>query len=65
MEAKGSHWGDRTLDRTLDRTRLACRVSSTDRCAGRSARVCDRSVRGSMGQARPVTHLGEQHEGKD
>jgi hypothetical protein len=28
-EAKGSHWGDRTLDRTLDRTRLACPVSSS------------------------------------
>jgi hypothetical protein len=59
-EAKGSHWGDRTRDRT----RLARPVSSTGRRAGRSARVCDRSVRSLAGPARPVTHLGEQREGK-
>jgi hypothetical protein len=29
MEAKQSHWGDRTLNRTLDRTRLTRPVSSS------------------------------------
>jgi hypothetical protein len=63
-EAKGSHWGDLTRDRTLDRTRLARPVSSTGRRAGRSARVCDRSVRSLAGPVHPVTHLGEQRGGK-
>jgi hypothetical protein len=58
-EAKGSHWGDRALDRRSDRTRLARPVNSTGRRAGRSARVCDRTVRGSKGLAHLVTHLGE------
>jgi hypothetical protein len=63
-EAKGSHWGDRTRDRTHDRMRLARPVSSTGRCVGRRARVCDRSVRTLAGPVRPVTHPGEQREGK-
>jgi hypothetical protein len=64
MEAKESHWGDRTLNQTLYQTRLARPVSSTGRRAGRSAKIYDRSVRSLAGLARPVTHPGEQREGK-
>jgi hypothetical protein len=63
-KAKGSHLGDRTRDRTLDRTWLARPVSSTGRHMGRSARVCDWSVRSLVGPTRPITHPGEQREGK-
>jgi hypothetical protein len=52
-------------DRTLDQTWLARPVSSTGKRAGRSAKVCDRSVCGSVGPACPVTHPGEQPKGKD